>query len=582
MQPRHFVLTHIRSLRGIRRPTTGGSPAIAIAAVCVAAFALVLVVPATASAHATVVSTQPGDGSLLKAAPKTVSVTYDEQVEVGLGTMRVFAPDGSRCDVGAAYHVPGYPHTVAIAIGGPAAAQRGTFTVAWRVVSADSHPVSGGFTYSVGVATAVAVKLSSLTAQGSRAVGVVYGAARWLSYLAFALLLGAVVFLLACWRDGATDKRMRRLIAAAWFSLSACSAACLLLQGPYGAGLGLGQALSAPILRTTLTTRLGEALIARLAVLLASAPLLLLLVRRLPHLHGRALAAPPASAALLGVGLAATWPLADHADTGIQVPLAVALDTVHLIAMAVWLGGLAVLAAVLLPRCEPDRAAAAVARFSPLAFGSVVALAVTGSYQLWRSVGTLPALTDTAYGRLLLGKIAGFCLLVGLGATARRRLAGRPAGMPMRSAVSSLRGTVAVETCVGVSILLLTAVLVNAEPARTAYAPPVYGATRFDTGGPNGRGTVSLSVLPARVGYNDIDIDVFDPAGRPEQVSEVDAALLLAAQQIGPLPVQVIDVGPGRYQAVTPVAMVGAWQLRVTVRSDQFDETTVAFPLPVH
>jgi hypothetical protein len=61
----------------------------------------------------------------------------------------------------------------------------------------------------------------------------------------------------------------------------------------------------------------------------------------------------------------------------------------------------------------------------------------------------------------------------------------------------------------------------------------------------------------------------------------VDAALLLAAQQIGPLPVQVIDVGLGHYQAVTPVAMVGAWQLRVTIRSDQFDETTVAFPLPV-
>ena len=63
---------------------------------------------------------------------------------------------------------------------------------------------------------------------------------------------------------------------------------------------------------------------------------------------------------------------------------------------------------------------------------------------------------------------------------------------------------------------------------------------RFDTGGPNGRGTVDLSVSPARVGYNDIDINVLDPNGRPEQIAELDAALLLAAPQIGPLPVRVI------------------------------------------
>jgi copper transport protein len=249
--------------------------------------------------------------------------------------------------------------------------------------------------------------------------------------------------------------------------------------------------------------------------------------------------------------------------------------------MAVWLGGLAALAAVLLPRGDPERIAVATARFSTLAFSSVLTLALTGSYALWRSVGTLPALTDTAYGRLLLGKIAGFCLLIGLGATARRGLHRRKSRPPTPDARSALRGTVAIETCVGSSVLLLTALLVNAEPARTAYIPPVHGAAHFDTGGPNGRGTVSLSVSPARVGYNDIDIAVLDPAGRPDQVAEVDAALLLAERQLGPLPVRVIDVAPGRYQAVTPVAMAGAWQLRVTVRSDQFDETTITFPLPV-
>lgn len=553
------------------------------------AFLLAFVV-STASAHASVIGTTPGDGSVLQTRPASVSVVFDQPVETGFGTLRVFAPDGSRVDVGDAVHPPGRADTVTVRIGPPGAdgPARGTYTVAWRVVSADSHPVTGGFTFSIGTPSAVTVRPAVLAPNGSRMVGVVFGAARWSAYAGFALLVGGGVFVAVCWPGGFWNRRMRRLLAAAWTVLLLGTAASLLSQGPYAAGVGYGRALST--LGTTMGTRLGEALAARLV-------LLVLLLLAIP-LRSRI---PRRSAVGLGAlavpVLAVTWTVADHGGTGSQVPIAAPADVLHLTAMAVWLGGLAALAGVLLPTGDGEAIAVAVPRFSALAFGGVVVLAVTGAYQGWRAVGTVPALTATDYGRLLLGKIAGFCLLIGLGAAARRwigrhlatgsawptwrRPAGAPAAAPSADDISALRASVAMEVAVGVSVLALTAVLVAAQPARAAYDPPVRAASGFDAGGPAGRGTVRLAVDPARVGYNTIHLDVLDAGRQPVRLPEVDAAFLLPAAALGPLPVQLIDTGAGHYLAMTPVALAGAWQLRVTVRTDDIDETTVTFPVKV-
>src|SRR5262249_48692281 len=141
----------------------------------------------------------------------------------------------------------------------------------------------------------------------------------------------------------------------------------------------------------------------------------------------------------LTIGLASTWAVADHAGTGIQVPLAVPSDILHLSAMAVWGGGLVTLVTVVLRRqaspgaarrtdqrryqAATAEAAQAVSRFSPIALGCVAILVVTGSYQAWRGTGGWAALFDTTYGQLLLAKIGGMCALIALGGLARQRVA---------------------------------------------------------------------------------------------------------------------------------------------------------------
>lgn len=562
--------------------------------------ALILLSAQAAFAHATVVTTSPGDGQSLTAAaaPHQVSITFDEPVELHFGALRVFAPNGTRVDTGTAEHPGG--HTDQVAVGATTGSGSGTYTVVWRVVSADSHPVQGAFTFSIGKPSTAMANPASLNPHGSITVGTLYGVARTVAYLAFAVLAGAATFVLAWWPAGAGRKTVRALLAGAWGGLVIATAAVLALQGPYGAGFGIGRALDTGLLRTTLSTRLGEALVVRLALLAATAALLAWLYPRLPTASPRARTLAAATGAVLTVGIATTWAVSGHAYTGIQTALAVPVDVAHLTAMAVWLGGLTVLAAIVLGRGGPEQRAEQarlVRRFSPVALTCVIVLIGTGTYQSWRQVGTPSALTGTAYGRLLLVKLAGVLLLIGLGCLARRWIARHRDGSgghdtpgdgdvdrSAPAAISTLRRSVAGEVVVGICVLALTSALVTASPARTAQstaAGPVSASAAFNTGGPGGTGTVQVTVDPARTGTDTVHLYTLGPNGAQKQVLEVRASLSLTSQNLGPLPVSLHNAGVGHLQGAATVPIAGKWRLAVALRTDEIDETTVQIPITI-
>ena len=550
---------------------------------------LVLLTAQGAFAHATVVATSPGDGQTVSSAPHQVSVTFDEPVALQFGALRVFSPTGSRVDEGTPAHPTGHADEVAVNV--PTGLGQGTYTVAWRVISADSHPVQGAFTFSIGKASASTVNSSALNPTGSKTVGALYAVARFVAYFAFAILVGATVFLFAWWPNGARTKAVRILLASAWGGLFLATAGVLALQGPYGAGFGIGRALDTGVLRTTLSTRLGEALSARLVLLALAAALLAWLFTRLPDASRRARSLAAAAGGLLTVGIAATWAVSGHADTGIQAALAVPVDVAHLCAMAVWLGGLTMLAAIVLRRGghgTPGERARMVRGFSPVALSCVIVLVGTGTYQSWRQVGSLSALTSTAYGRLLLFKLLGVAVLIGLGYLARSWIArhreDRNPGTTDRAAISRLRRSVAGEVGVGICVLALTAALVNAPPARTAHAAsagPVSGSAAFDTGGPGGSGTVQVTVDPAQTGADTVHLYTLGPTGKQEQVLQVQASFALASPSLGPLPVTLRTAGAGHLIGAASLPIAGTWRLAVTVRTDDVDETTVQIPVTI-
>ncbi|QJT06973.1 transporter [Streptomyces asoensis] len=364
-----------------------------------------------ASAHAALRSADPADGSVVKTAPDAITLTFTESVGLLDDSFRVFDPDNRRVDTGEAGHADGRADTARIKL--PGKLGTGTFTVAWRVVSADSHPIAGAFTFSVGTPSATPPALPSTSVENP-ATGGLFNIGRYLAYLAAALLIGTAAFIAVC---RPPDVRpLRRLLLAGWWALAGSTVFLLLLRAPYETGTGPVQALDPSGLTRTLGTRPGLALVARLVLLAAAAALLLW--QRKALREGK----PPSRAALLtgaalAVGLALTWAGAEHASAGIQVPAAMTSTVLHLLAMAVWLGGLAALLTLFYRASVPSRV---VGRFSQLAGLSVTVLVVTGVYQSWRGLGSVSALTDTTYGRVLLAKLAAVTLLLLAGARSRR------------------------------------------------------------------------------------------------------------------------------------------------------------------
>jgi copper transport protein len=544
-----------------------------------------LVGTGSASAHATLISTEPGQGAVIATLPALVSLTFDEPVVVASSGVRVFGPDGGEIDTGHAKHLD-RSSTVGAALN-TRRAQPGTYTVSWRVISADSHPVAGAFTFSVGHPSTG--RAPPAAPNSSTAIRVSYAITRAAAFACYALLVGSVGFVLLCWPGAITRQGIRNVMLGGWAGLLATTMAALLLQGPYANGVGFDRLLDAAIISETVVSRLGTALTARLLLLALAGGCLVLLCAWLGQLTRRGRTCCVVLGVALALALAGTWAGADHAAVGLQPKLALPIDITHLLAMGTWLGGLVTLAVLLRTADDPSIDARAVERFSSIAVGSIVVLIGTGSYQSWRQLGSWGAFGSTEYGRLLLVKLAVFALILSTATVShrwvtRRRRALIGVGAAALSVspgaeAAVLRRSVLGEVVLGAIVLSLTAILVNTEPTRTATAAapgPAHQSVSYDTRGPGGRGQLRVVFDPAATGPNTTSITVEDSAGNRRDVAELGAELTLTSRELGPFAVPLQHPELGRYEASgVQLPYPGDWQLRITVRTSEIDETSV-------
>ncbi|MCX4584209.1 copper resistance protein CopC [Streptomyces sp. NBC_01481] len=617
-------------------------------------FGALLAGASPASAHAALTGSNPKDGAVVATAPKDVTLTFSEQVAMGNDSIRVLEPSGKRADKAAVRDL-GTGGKVIYGVDLLPGLPDGTYTVAWQAVSADSHPVSGAFTFSIGAPSKTTAVVPDQKAGGG-VVGVLYDIARYASYAGFVLLTGGAAFVLACWQRGASVRPLQRLVVRGWVTLTAATLATLLLRTPYTGSGKLADAFDLGGLQDVLQTKTGAALSSRLMLLGAAALFIAVLfgayAKREDEGEKKDLTFGLAvGGAVVAAGIAATWALSEHASTGIQPGLAMPVDVTHLLAVATWLGGLAALLTALYRAPSIERAA--VRRFSTVAFGSVVVLAATGIYQSWRQVGSWSALTGTWYGQLLLIKVGLVLVLVSVAWISRRWTAqlaetaevteageeadpvaeeaadeadpggeeadpgAEDAADPERAAQlarqkaavataqkkkardkardadpvrSGLRRSVLAEAGIAVVLLAVTTILTSTEPGRTeeeaanasgsqAAATVPNGPTEiklpFDTGGKNGKGTVRLSLDPATSGANVMHVWIYSPDLKPMDVPEVKVSFTLKAKQIGPLPITPDRVATGHWSAdAVQIPMPGDWQVQVTVRTSDIDQTT--------
>jgi copper transport protein len=205
-------------------------------------------------------------------------------------------------------------------------------------------------------------------------------------------------------------------------------------------------------------------------------------------------------------------------------------------------------------------------------------------------VRSTAALTGTTYGRLLVVKVALFTAMVVLAALSRRwvqaryrvpamRLSpgpGAAAAAPDAGTVSQLRRTVGAETMVAAAVLAVTALLVSAEPARSALARP------FSTELRTNQILVDLTVAPAKAGPADLHFYTLSPAGAVQDVAELDVSLRLPGKDVGPLVVPVQRAGPGHFSAYGfEIPLRGRWELDVVARLTEIDQVRATTTVPV-
>ena len=422
--------------------------------------------PAT---HATLVSSEPTANSRLTASPPRVRLVYSEPVEGRLARVTLVPTTGAPIVLRAGAD-PRDVHAVIAVVDSLAP---GSYRVEWRVVSADGHPVDGKFVFAVGDTTLGSPAPNPPATPAAEPEPDqdlepdVWGPEAFGAPIVPAVLRGAALAalmatagLLLCLAGAAPnapqmrDRRVRALISvvavAAPVLLGAHLVAWLINTSPE-------HELDASWVTSALGTTVGQIELARTALALLA-------------LWAWWLARRPRIALAFAAMALAVSGAAGH-SAAIQPAWAVPAKAIHLLASAVWLGGLLWLA--VRPVSDDIAVFATDAhRVSSRALTAVIAVAFTGVVQTRLFLPSWGDLVTSAYGWLALAKAAGFLALVAFGAYNRQRLIPRLAAAARSvTDVAVLRASVARELVVMALVILLGGLLAYVPPPEEGELP---------------------------------------------------------------------------------------------------------------
>jgi copper transport protein len=339
-----------------------------VKALAVAVF-LALALPAAAGAHASLVRTEPLDGSVLRSSPTAVRIVFDDTVRRGPGIEAIRNGGGSvlagaaRVAGGRTLVVPLRPHLA-----------DGDYSVRWAIISDDGHLESGVLAFAVGVGRPPPTAALRAEAAGAQPGAV---AARWLFLGGILTAVGIALFALV---SGARDEAI----------------ALTLTSATVAAALGAADAAHS----AGLSTRAGTVFFAASiygVVLALGAAAATLAPRVLP------------AALVLVLPLVAAPTLSGHAlDRGLP-RLNVAADVLHVAGASAWVGALV---GLVVTRRRDFR----------LAVAGVVVLAVSGIVRAFYELLHVAQLWDTNYGRTILVKTGLLLAAAALGLRRRPRV----------------------------------------------------------------------------------------------------------------------------------------------------------------
>ena len=485
-----------------------------------------LVSPMTAAAHPKLIKSSPEAGSTLETSPTAIDLFFTEDVSLDISTVKMLDRARREMPVAAPVRVD-EATSLRAPVTGPLAP--GVYTVVWRVLSTvDGHLIAGSFAFRVkstettggGTPEPVEPIEPVVGTEGDGGAGNPFeGTAsdpsptRWVIRAIIlstaVLLLGGSAFIVLVVEPTAASQRengarLRSISSLRFARLGAITALILmgalildlLMQVAEIAATDVAGALARGDLAGTVlnTTRYGLSW-----VLKAIAGLVLFGLMVFAWLRGRRetssiweLAVAAGSLLMVAQSLGSHAAAVSGGGQLAGVSLPIVNDWLHLVTVSTWAGGLGYMALALFPAFreagfapEQRRAflAGSVPRFSRIALVSVVALGLSGTYNLLIHSNDLGAVLGSRYGQVLALKVALFVALVALGAVNMRRLsprlrlmAGEEDSKVETAPVRSLRRNVRLE-------LALAAVALLCAGGLTLLPPPSSATSAADSPG---------------------------------------------------------------------------------------------------
>lgn len=518
------------------------------------ALSAVFALPGAAFAHAALVATEPADGSVLADGPKQFSLTFSEPVSPLVLTL--VRPDGTPVPL-SAFRLDG--QTILIDVPPEPGGGRGTHVLSWRVISADGHPVGGSILFSVGAPSAAPAATEAVDWWLRGAIWLV----RTALYAGLFLGIGGA-FAVAWLEDGKRDGAR----FAGWLMLLGLAAApaALGLQGLDALGASLPHLAEAVAWRTGAGTSYGwTVLIAAISLVLGLASL---------ALRQRRVARPLSLLALAGVGAALA--ASGHASAAAPQWLTRPMVFLHGAGVAFWTGALMPLGLAL--RRRGGDARPMLTRFSAAILPVVGVLALAGIVLAVIQVEAPAALVETAYGRLLLAKLALLALLLGLAALNRWRLT-RPAEAGDAAARKKLTRSIGVELVLVLAVFGVVAGWRFTPPPRALAIAAAQPATiHIHTL----KAMADLAVTPGHAGPVSVSVMLMTGDFGPLDAREVTLVLSKPDSGIEPLKRPAHKPGDGTWRVddlVVPVP--GRWTARLDILVTDFDMVQIEGPIDI-
>lgn len=522
-----------------------------------ASFILLLLI-SPALGHAVLEDTNPKDGDVVPTAPESVIITFNEPVSPTDGIQILDASGGEVSSTVAS-------RDNLLIITPATELDDGTYIINWRIISTDTHPVAGGFSFSVGEpSTSVAaaqvsevprdVLLSRVSAEFLRYVGVL-GAVGLIAFMTFIAPreLGLVPQL-------RTPLHRVSIVFAQIGTFGALVLVPLTVVWQQGLPLtGFWRAL------VSSDTWLSQTALVAALTSLSIAGVILTAQRR----HS-------AGVTLLAVALGSLIIEGHTRSFGPPWVLLVS-DLIHLTAASVWLGGVFALSIVLHPAMKTRAKAAqsAVRRFSAVAVGTVVSVSMSGAILWWRIPSTLGGLPDSQYGWYLMSKVAIVAAVAIIGGWNLWHLRNnRPADL------RRLRRTVTAEAVLLAVVVAVTSLLVTNDP-RAEKPADVAKPVVLDMDLPEGF-AAELTIVPGRIGTNSAEVSITDIAGKPVVTMDPpEISVLLEEYDLGPFRHTLAETDLGQYEGNFSLPIEGEWTISISVRLSEYVKPTAVTKIEV-